>query len=64
MDSQFKEYSPYALTTLPIDRVPDEINKRMIKVFSKHQAKEVREWGQLLMKNYQLLHAIEKPMNL
>jgi hypothetical protein len=25
---------------------------------------EVREWGNLLMKNYQLLHAIEKPMNL
>jgi hypothetical protein len=24
----------------------------------------VREWGQLLMKNYQLLHAVERPMNL
>lgn len=24
----------------------------------------MREWGHLLMKNYQLLHAIEKPMNL
>jgi hypothetical protein len=36
----------------------------MTKVFSKHQTSEVREWGKLLMKNYQLLHAIEKPMNL
>ena len=63
-DPHFKEYSPYALVTLPIDRVPEEISKRMTKVFSKHQAKEVREWGYLLMKNYQLLHAIEKPMNL
>jgi hypothetical protein len=52
------------MVTLPIDRVPEEISKRMTKVFSKHQAKEVREWGHLLMKNYQLLHAIEKPMNL
>ena len=63
-DPLYKEYSPFALVTLPIDRVPEEINRRMVKIFSKHQSKEVRDWGRLLMKNYQLLHAIEKPMNL
>jgi hypothetical protein len=63
-DPFFKEYSPYALVTLPIDRVPEEINRRMVKIFSKHPTQDIREWGKLLMKNYQLLHAIEKPMNL
>lgn len=63
-DSLYQDYSPYSLVTLSIDRVPEEITKRMTKVFSKHQTAEVREWGKLLMKNYQLLHAIEKPMNL
>jgi hypothetical protein len=33
-------------------------------VFSKHSIPDVREWGRLLMKNYQMLHAVEKPMNL
>lgn len=37
---------------------------RAHKVFSKHNSKEVREWSRQLMKSYQLLHAIEKPMNL
>lgn len=50
--------------TLPIDRVPEELTKRMVKVFSKHNTQEVREWGRLLMRNYQMLHAVEKPMNL
>jgi len=36
----------------------------MRKVFSKHSVPEIKEWSKLLMKNYQLLHAIEKPMNL
>ena len=35
-DPYFKQFSPYSLVTLPIDRVPDEINRRMVKVFSKH----------------------------
>lgn len=34
------------------------------KVFSKHNAKDIREWSKQLMESYQLLHAIEKPMNL
>lgn len=38
--------------------------KRAHKVFSKHTSKEVREWARQLMKSYQLLHAVEKPMNL
>ncbi len=63
-DPLFKEYSPYSFVTLPIDRIPEDITKRLVKVFSKHQVVEVREWGRLLMKNYQMLHAVEKPMNL
>jgi len=59
-----EQYAKYAEITLPIDRVPEDITKRMVKVFSKHNVGEVREWGRLLMKNYQLLHATEKPMNL
>ena len=63
-DSMHDKYQALASTTLPIDRVPEDITRRMVKVFSKHYVKEVREWGQILMKNYQLLHAVEKPMNL
>ena len=44
--------------------MPDDITKRMAKVFSKHGVQDVREWSKLLMKTYQLLHAIEKPMDL
>ena len=36
----------------------------MVKVFSKHKSSEVREWASKLMQSYQLLHAVEKPMNL
>jgi hypothetical protein len=57
-------YSPYAQVSLPIDRIPEDITRRMVKVFSKHSIPDVREWGRLLMKNYQMLHAVEKPMNL
>ena len=63
-DSLHELYSPVAEVTLPIDRIPDDIQRRMKKVFSKHSVPEVREWSSLLMKSYQLLHAIEKPMNL
>jgi hypothetical protein len=38
--------------TPKIDRVPEDILIRMRKVFSKHNVKEMREWGHLLMKNY------------
>lgn len=33
-------------------------------MFSKHNARDIREWAKQLMKSYQLLHAVEKPMNL
>jgi hypothetical protein len=56
--------SEIASVTLPIDRLPEDMLKRMHKVFSKHSVKEVREWGALLVKNYHFLYAIEKPMNL
>lgn len=63
-DSKATEYDPYSLLHLPIDRIPEPMQKRMVKVFSKHDVKDVKEWGQKLMKSYQLLHAIEKPMDL
>lgn len=44
--------------------MPEDILRRMQKIFCKHTVTDVREWSKLLMKNYQLLHAIEKPMNL
>lgn len=47
-----------------IDRIPEDILKRAHKVFSKHTQAEVRQWAKQLMKSYQLLHAVEKPMNL
>ena len=50
--------------TLPIDRLPEDIMNRAHKVFSKHSSREVKEWSRQLMKSYQLLHAVEKPMNL
>ena len=34
------------------------------RVFSKHRRQDIREWSKLLMSSYQLLHAVEKPMNL
>ena len=49
---------------MPAEELPEEIERRMRKVFSKHNVKDMRDWGTLLMKNYQMLHAVEKPMNL
>lgn len=63
-DRNFDEYSPYSILHLPIDRIPSDIQRMMIKVFGKHKPFEVREWATKLMQSYQLLHAIEKPMNL
>jgi hypothetical protein len=63
-DSKYAEFAHVSQVTLPIDRIPEDIMSRAHKVFSKHNSKEVREWSRQLMKSYQLLHAIEKPMNL
>ncbi len=35
-DSMQEEYAPLAKLALPIDRVPEDLQKRMVKVFSKH----------------------------
>ena len=50
--------------SLPVDRIPESILKRANKIFSKHEATEIKGWSKQLMKSYQLLHAVEKPMNL
>ena len=47
-----------------IDRIPEKLLKRSLKVFSKHSSHDVRTWSSQLMKSYQMLHAVEKPMNL
>eukprot|EP00347_Sterkiella_histriomuscorum_P011134 403373629 len=63
-DKRHKEYHSVSQLTFGAERVPEDMQKRMKKVFSKHLVGDVREWSKMLMKNYQLLHAIEKPMNL
>jgi hypothetical protein len=63
-DAMNNDYSPLAQLAVPVDRVPEDIQKRMIKVLSKHRPAEVREWSRKLMQSYQMLHAVEKPMNL
>ena len=63
-DAMNELYSPLAQLALPVDRVPEDIQKRMIKVLSKHKPSEVRAWSSKLMQSYQMLHAVEKPMNL
>ena len=40
------------------------MQERAHKIFSKHSKREIREWSRLLMKNYQLLYSVERPMNL
>lgn len=62
-DEHHAEYKHVSELALPIDRIPQDILSRANKVFSKHPAKDVREWAALLMKSYQLLHAVEKPIN-
>lgn len=48
---------------LGCDRIPEAIQKKANKIFSKHNPREVREWSNLLQKNLSLLHAVEKPIN-
>jgi hypothetical protein len=33
------------MLALPIDRIPENIQKRMIKVFSKHRVIDIRKWS-------------------
>lgn len=63
-DARHKDYHSVSQLTFGAERVPEDMLKRMKKVFSKHLVGDIREWSKMLMKNYQLLHAIEKPMNL
>ena len=63
-DEKHEEYHNVSKLSLPIDRIPEAILKRAHKVFSKHNSTDIREWSWRLMRSYQLLHAVEKPMNL
>ena len=44
-DSMNDQYAPLAQLAVPVDRVPEDIQRRMIKVLSKHRPQEVREWS-------------------
>ena len=63
-DSQFEKNAELASVNLPMDRTPEDLQNRMKRVFSKHKVSDVRVWSRQLMQSYQLLHAVEKPMNL
>ena len=63
-DQKHQEYKHVSTLSFGIDRIPEKFLARAHKIFSKHQSKEVREWAKQLMKSYQMLHAVEKPMNL
>lgn len=63
-DENYKAYKHVSELSFGIDRIPEKLLKRAFKVFSKHTSKEVREWASHLIKSYQMLHAVEKPMNL
>ena len=63
-DEKFAEYLSVSELSFGVERIPEKMLSRAVKVFSKHRAKEVREWSSQLIKSYQLLHAVEKPMNL
>ena len=63
-DEKFEEYLHVSELSFGIERIPEKLMNRAVKIFSKHTAKEVREWSSQLIKSYQLLHAVEKPMNL
>jgi hypothetical protein len=52
VDKHYKEYGPVAQLGLPVDRVPEDMQKRMVKVLSKHRTAEVREWSRKLMQTY------------
>ena len=48
-DKDFEDFAPYSMLHIPIDRIPEDIQKRMVKVFSKHRVHDVRHWSRKLM---------------
>lgn len=63
-DKNYAEYKHVSELSFGIDRIPEKILTRAHKIFSKHNSVEIRDWSAQLMKSYQMLHAVEKPMNL
>lgn len=63
-DKNYAEYKHVSELSFGIDRIPEKILNRAHKIFSKHNSVEIRDWSAQLMKSYQMLHAVEKPMNL
>ena len=62
-DDNYVAYKHLSELSYGIDRIPEKLLARSLKIFSKHTSKEVRDWAAQLMKSYQMLHAVEKPMN-
>lgn len=63
-DENYAAYKHVSELSFGIDRIPEKLLTRAFKIFSKHNSKDVREWSGQLIKSYQMLHAVEKPMNL
>ena len=63
-DVNYEKYKHVTELSFGIDRIPEKLLERAQKVFTKHNSKEIRQWASQLMKSYQMLHAVEKPMNL
>lgn len=47
-----------------LEEIPEDILKRVNKVFSKHSRFEVRKWAEKLIEHYQIMVAQERPLNL
>jgi hypothetical protein len=63
-DENHEQYKEVSSVTLPVETIPQNLQNVARKILGKHSPKEVREWSHQLMSSYQMLHAVEKPMNL
>ena len=44
-DENFNEYLHVSELSFGVERIPEKLLNRAVKVFSKHKAKEVRDWS-------------------
>ena len=47
-----------------VKNTPEKLNRMAVKVFSKYQAKDIREWSKKYLLQYAHAHAVEPPINL
>ena len=51
-DKNHKAYKHVSELSFGIDRIPEKLLNRALKVFSKHSSQDVREWSSQLIKSY------------